>query len=211
MVTDTIRLRNSNLRMIPNPTADLWVGDASVIFWPDEMRQYQVGLKELVEREPQAADHEMLRTITDHWGRMLPVWIKNVDLDMREMVHNAIDDVTDQLSDEKTFSSIDAIHIVEKHIGIVLDKDEDLQKAVNVRNEVGALRGNLMKYYFSTVLPKIMGDRTATPDARNQRMVIWLGLMFRMICWFLLHDFDKQDVNRMDSVLKGSRLPVFIG
>ena len=38
-----------------------------------------------------------------------------------------------------------------------------------------------------------------------------VGLIFRMVCWFSLHDFDKNDVNIMPADMKGSRMPVFIG
>lgn len=42
------------------------------------------------------------------------------------------------------------------------------------------------------------------------RHTIWCALVFRMICWLLLHDFDKKDVQLPKSELLGSRLPVFI-
>lgn len=39
---------------------------------------------------------------------------------------------------------------------------------------------------------------------------IWCTLIFRMICWLMLHDFDKQDVQLSKSELLGSRMPVYI-
>jgi len=39
---------------------------------------------------------------------------------------------------------------------------------------------------------------------------IWCTLVFRMILWFMLHDFNKKDVQNGKSTLLGSRLPVFI-
>ncbi|KAK4188922.1 hypothetical protein QBC35DRAFT_450834 [Podospora australis] len=45
---------------------------------------------------------------------------------------------------------------------------------------------------------------------KDRREIIWCALVFRMICWLLLHDFDKKDVQLSKSELMGSRLPVFI-
>ncbi|KAK5657930.1 hypothetical protein OQA88_2480 [Cercophora sp. LCS_1] len=39
---------------------------------------------------------------------------------------------------------------------------------------------------------------------------IWCVLIFRMLCWLTLHDFDKMDVQIPKSELLGSRLPVYI-
>lgn len=39
---------------------------------------------------------------------------------------------------------------------------------------------------------------------------IWCTLVFRMLCWLLLHDFHKKDVQISKSELFGSRLPVYI-
>lgn len=39
---------------------------------------------------------------------------------------------------------------------------------------------------------------------------IWCALVFRMLCWLLLHDFHKNDVQLSKSELLGSRLPVYI-
>lgn len=39
---------------------------------------------------------------------------------------------------------------------------------------------------------------------------VWCTLNFRMLCWLLLHDFHKKDVQISKSELYGSRLPVYI-
>ncbi|KAF9880528.1 modin [Colletotrichum karsti] len=39
---------------------------------------------------------------------------------------------------------------------------------------------------------------------------IWCTLVFRMICWLMLHDFHKNDVQLPKSELFGSRLPVYV-
>lgn len=53
--------------------------------------------------------------------------------------------------------------------------------------------------------------KTVGPSATEvRRHTIWSALVFRMICWLLLHDFDKKDVQLPKSELLGSRLSVFI-
>ena len=53
--------------------------------------------------------------------------------------------------------------------------------------------------------------RVGTWGSRDeQRNNIWCTLVFRMLVWLLLHDFDKNDVQISKSELMGSRLPVYI-
>ena len=52
--------------------------------------------------------------------------------------------------------------------------------------------------------------RTDTETLSTQANNIWCTLVFRMLCWLLLHDFDKKDVQISKSELLGSRLPVYI-
>lgn len=48
-------------------------------------------------------------------------------------------------------------------------------------------------------------------DAEARRAEeIWCTLVYRMLCWLLLHDFHKKDVQISKSELYGSRLPVYI-
>lgn len=54
------------------------------------------------------------------------------------------------------------------------------------------------------------GFNRLTHPNEIRRDTIWCALVFRMICWLLLHDFDKKDLQIPKSELMGSRLPVFI-
>lgn len=49
-----------------------------------------------------------------------------------------------------------------------------------------------------------LGCSDATPED------IWCTLVFRMICWLMLHDFDQMDVQKPKKELNGSRLRVYI-
>ncbi|KAK3986861.1 Mod-A [Cladorrhinum sp. PSN332] len=54
------------------------------------------------------------------------------------------------------------------------------------------------------------GFNRLTHPNEVRRDTIWCALVFRMICWLLLHDFDKKDLQLAKSELMGSRLSVFI-
>ncbi|KAK4038581.1 hypothetical protein C8A01DRAFT_47844 [Parachaetomium inaequale] len=49
-----------------------------------------------------------------------------------------------------------------------------------------------------------------TSRLESDASAIWCTLVLRMLCWLLLHDFNKKDVQTPKSELLGSRLPVYI-
>jgi hypothetical protein len=49
-----------------------------------------------------------------------------------------------------------------------------------------------------------------TTRLESSASAIWCTLVLRMLCWLLLHDFNKKDVQIPKSELLGSRLPVYI-
>jgi hypothetical protein len=51
-------------------------------------------------------------------------------------------------------------------------------------------------------------DLSARPEA--EASAIWCTLVLRMLCWLLLHDFEKNDVQIPKSELLASRFPVYI-
>ncbi|AEO55753.1 hypothetical protein MYCTH_2299891 [Thermothelomyces thermophilus ATCC 42464] len=54
-------------------------------------------------------------------------------------------------------------------------------------------------------------DGNNIPLMESKAAAIWCTLVLRMLCWLLLHDFDKKDVQEFPkSELLGSRLPVYI-
>ena len=60
--------------------------------------------------------------------------------------------------------------------------------------------------------PRPMMRQPTAMDGEKSVMqhTIWFSLVFRMLCWLLLHDFHKNDVQITKSELLGSRLPVYI-
>jgi hypothetical protein len=177
------------------------------------MKRYQEELADVVAKAKETAPHPLLSTIFDEWVKMRQVWVENIDLDMRERIHDALDATAPYLQDTQNFLSLEVMSVVTSHISVVLAATDELQFTLHTPcADEKEDKGKLMKYYFEKVLPSVASNGgNLTDDAKDKRTVIWLGLMFRMICWFLLHDFDKNDINRMDSALKGSRMPVFIG
>ena len=177
------------------------------------MKQYKVGLAAIMARLEGVEPHPLLNTISDHWTKIQNVWVENIDLDIRERIHDALDATAACFQDAHAFLPIEIMSVVTSHISIVLSATEELQLAIHAPcHDEKDVEGKLMKFYFEKVLPRVAGDGPdSSDDAKDDRSIIWSGLMFRMICWFLLHDFDRNDINRMDSALKGSRMPVFIG
>ncbi|KAL2158786.1 hypothetical protein VTH06DRAFT_3978 [Thermothelomyces fergusii] len=55
------------------------------------------------------------------------------------------------------------------------------------------------------------GDKSSMLPKEADAAAIWCTLVLRMLCWLLLHDFDKRDVQEFPKgELLGSRLPVYI-
>lgn len=52
------------------------------------------------------------------------------------------------------------------------------------------------------------GDHLSSQEVSHDD--VWCTLIFRMICWLMLHDFNKLDVQLNKSELLGSRMPVYI-
>ncbi|KAK0710302.1 hypothetical protein B0T26DRAFT_679596 [Lasiosphaeria miniovina] len=58
--------------------------------------------------------------------------------------------------------------------------------------------------------PRFLGRMLLTDNLDTLATEIWCTLIFRMLCWLLLHDFHRKDVQLPKSELLGSRLPVYI-
>lgn len=62
----------------------------------------------------------------------------------------------------------------------------------------------------STPTPPPGGFIDKTTSLDSDAADIWCTLVLRMLCWLLLHDFHKKDVQIPKSELLGNRLPVYI-
>lgn len=74
----------------------------------------------------------------------------------------------------------------------------------------------LIRLYFDLVRHKVVAEvrKTMSPDREMQVASraedIWCTLVFRSICWLMLHDFHPMDVQIPKSDLYGSEVPEFI-
>ncbi|OAA53443.1 hypothetical protein SPI_09371 [Niveomyces insectorum RCEF 264] len=82
----------------------------------------------------------------------------------------------------------------------------------------------LMQIYFRSLLPRVaeqasvavrQADESENDDendagTRAEATTVWCTLVFRMLCWLLLHDFHEMDVQVPKSELLGSRQVVYI-
>jgi hypothetical protein len=84
--------------------------------------------------------------------------------------------------------------------------DEAVPAAPPIRSEAAAVdsddENDLTLSEESRGIP--IADQTVSHDD------VWCTLVLRMICWLMLHDINKQDVQLSKSELLGSRMPVYI-
>jgi len=212
MLGETFRIQGSNFKMIPNPTSDTWTKSFSAIVL---MNEFQDNLKPLLDEE--ANPSSQLKVILHAWQRLLPVWQDSdskIDIDLREVVHSAIKTCTAYL---QALPLPSVTQVTGTHLITVIHQLADVDSYLG--SQECNKESNFMRHYFNNIRPRVCGYDTepgspkvadASNEKKRERNDIWVTLMFRMCCWFLLHDFDKDDVFSLPSHLKGSRLPVYI-
>ncbi|KAF7936329.1 uncharacterized protein EAE98_002548 [Botrytis deweyae] len=224
MLGKVTRIRGSNFRMIPNPTQDPWLKKAgSKPAWKVSklMTIFQEKLRDIYAKEsdddetsnlhPFAKIIEQWRDIQSlHFGKEIDEY--NLSIEMREKIHDAIDDQTKYLLHE--LRQKDVLQVVVAHLNevtkILINFNSSLNSIVSVQKEEP-----LLNIYFEKIRPAVakcdIYGKELSSSEREQRNIIWVSLMFRMLCWLLLHDWNKDDKCGVPPDLKGSRMPVFIG
>ncbi|KAG0649954.1 hypothetical protein D0Z07_3583 [Hyphodiscus hymeniophilus] len=134
-----------------------------------------------------------------------------LSIESREAVHDAVDKVDMYLLG---LQQAVILSVVVAHLNNVLEvlsnPDSPLNTIVLANKEE-----MLLSHYFYELRPAVIGNLDAkgkplTREEKDVRNTIWISLIFRMLCWLLLHDFDKADVKIVPSDLMGSRMPIFI-
>jgi hypothetical protein len=218
MLGKAFRIRGSNFRMLPNPTTDSW----TKMTFPKAswkmtrlMEVFQDKLTELITSDGLQDDHPVVE-ISNTWSSIAPLLSdkdeNKLPLHVCEAIHDALDQRTYfllQISQEQILSVIVA-HL-SKVMAVLEDQSSPLNNIVLANKEEA-----LLSYYFYYVRPAVIGnlDSAGRPLSRTEketRSTVWISLVFRMLCWLLLHDFDKQDVRVVPTDLKGSRMPIYIG
>lgn len=206
--------------MLPNPTGDSWlkkIGAKASWKITTLMEVFQVRLQELIENEgidPQDKNNR-IAAIAMQWSRISEhdcTDEANLSLEARESIHDAVDETTSYLL---SLSQLEVLSVLVAHITKVVEVLQDPSSPLNtivLANKEEAL----LSHYFYEIRPHVIGNldnkkRPLPKTEKEQRNTIWITLIFRMLCWLLLHDFDKSDVKIVPSDLKGSRMPVYIG
>lgn len=211
MLGQVFRIRGSNFRMLPNPTTDSWLKKIGAkASWKviSIMGVFQQQLARFVATEGLPSDNPISQ-IGTRWTRIAKLDCSdeaNLGLEAREAIHDALDLQTKFLL---SIRQADVLNVLVAHVTKVMEVLADAVSPLNVivlaNKEVA-----FMTYYFQEIRPAVVGS-LGTKQEQEDRNLIWIALVFRMLCWMLLHDFDKADTKIVPSDLKGSRMPVYIG
>jgi hypothetical protein len=233
MLGKVFRIRGSNFRMLPNPTSDPWlkkIGAKASWRITKLMEIFQAKLQKLIKDEgiDSLEKGNKIATIAMQWKHIAELNCTdeaNLSIEVREAIHDAIDETTSYLL---SISQLEILSVLVAHITRVLNVLSDPVSPLNtivLANKEDAL----LSYYFSEIRPLVIRDYSTEihdnttgakkrflstsemKEKEDHRNTIWVTLIFRMLCWLLLHDFDKSDVKIVPSDLKGSRMPVYIG
>ncbi|PBP26880.1 Modin, partial [Diplocarpon rosae] len=207
MLSKVFRIRGSNFRMLPNPTEDSWlkkIGAKASWKITSLMDVFHLKLADFIVREGLQPDHPISK-ISVQWKRISELDCSdevNLSLDIREAIHDALDKQTDFLL---SIRQVNVLNVLVAHITKVMEVLDDPVSPLNIivlANKELAF----MTYYFQDVRLAVVGI-TGRKEEQEERNLIWISLIFRMLCWLLLHDFDKADTKIVPSNLKGSRMP----
>jgi hypothetical protein len=206
--------------MLPNPTIDSWVKKPR----PGGPSHWKIGnlLGVFGKKVKDLSNKTGLTESTTIINRRWDVLVRLHDLDefklalgTREILHDTVDEMTELLLKLK---QSDVLNVLLWHIDVVTAHLEDQKSPINTISFTHMNSAEvLMNYYFNIIRPEIVSwnsdgeSKILSETEKEQRNSIWLALMFRMLCWLMLHDFDSTDTNLVDSDLKGNRMPIYIG
>lgn len=233
MLGKVFRVRRSSLRMLPNPTTDTWSKNprSKKASWK-AMSLMSAFWAELREHKSDTS-HEHIKAVLDAATNIVEMHREDVRLQLppcveesckdsscgheRELILKTREVIHDALERETVFlervGQDDVLNVVAYHIGYVVMQISEERLSLTVTPDKERI---LMEHYFNSVKWFVIGgydDRshcTMTEESKH-RNAIWISLVFRMLCWFLLHDFDEKDVMKVPAYLRGSRMPIYIG
>lgn len=199
--------------MLPNPTRDIW---PSQLPMSQLMASFSNEVKFFLHQKRLSKD-PVLAPIRARAKEFAQTYTYDLSLENREAIHDEFDGASEYMSKmEDLYPGIIA-SVLECHIRTVLesihDSNTDSQLGIHARD------GGLMEHYFDDVLSAMIQEtiyeihqtvREKT-ELEWERSRVWSVMIFRMLCWFMLHDFHPDDVNILPADLKGSNMPVYIG
>ena len=232
MLGKVFRLRGSNFRMLPNPTNDHWLKKTGPKASWKITRLMEVFQEKLLDHKASEGypEHHQISAICRQWKTISLLRSKDeandptlrtkgeadLSIEIREEIHNALVERTKFLLGLNKQAAV--LGVVVAHLTEVMKILENPDSALNTIVQANANKEEpLIAYYFNHIRPLVIGNvdtntnKLFTKEEKEQRNTIWISLIFRMLCWLLLHDFDKADVKIVPSDLKGSRMPIYIG
>jgi len=219
MLATPFRIRQSNFKRLPNPTTDRYNTGFSK---PQELLGFQDrgGIPILMEEfqkkvqslpDPTSATSSK-RLVLDHWTKIQRYWHTDeprFGVELREALHDALEVSTAHLKrqDHKA-----VIRVVSSHLNATISTLDFLESQFDSQfDELDASKEQLFMDHYFTVVRRAVSKSKTSNAINADDSDIWTGLMFRMLCWLLLHDFAAEDIKMVPSDLKGSRMPVYIG
>jgi hypothetical protein len=141
---------------------------------------------------------------------------QSLQLQDLEAIHDSLDDCTSFLQFQK---QEDVLSVLVAHVTHLVDELNNSSSPLLRRNTSPANREEILSQcYFHGCLSSVTGTISSEGETRERtieenglRQLIWVTLIFRMLCWRILHTFPENDVMIVPSNLKGSRMPIYIG
>jgi hypothetical protein len=209
MLGACFRLRNSAFRRLPNPTTDRWAENISPLdlmkLFRYEMEEHCAPVEEGGEPELEQLEHvkDMTLMLSD---ALANTNIERLGIGHREMIHDVLEDCTRHI---QTFPEDIIKEIISAHLQKVMGALDDPGNPLgyNRHDSSKDMKQHWVKFYFGIIRRAVISKTTKKKEWNR----LWVTLMLRMLCWFILHDFDPRDVKIVPSNLRGSRIPVYIG
>jgi hypothetical protein len=206
--------------MLPNPTVDPWVkkprpGRPSHWKISNLLQVFGKRVNDLWNKIDVTESIPIVKRRWDVLARLPDLDEFRLTWTTRELLHDTVDEMTEHLLSLK---QSDVLSVLLWHIERVAAHLKDQKSPINTISFTSMNSAEvLMNYYFDIIRPEVISCKSdgeikmLSDTEQEQRNGIWLALMFRMLCWLMLHDFDSTDINLVDSDLKGSRMPIYIG
>lgn len=212
MLAQVFRIRGSRFRLLPNPTNDRWQsGFGTGFFGSSTFRLMEAFQQELAQLHANYVDE-----ITKTWRYILDLGEGSLsslelieDFEVLEALHDSADAQTEYL---RSVPQAIVLSVLVTHISGVV-KELNMSRSV-LHSGIHELA--LMEFYFSkiriNVIPAtcLVWSLGMLSDTEEQREEIWIRLIYRMLCWLLLHDFDSEDIQIVPSDLIDSDMPIFL-
>lgn len=233
MLGRNLHVRQTSFRMLPNPTIYRWDSEAF------DLQRLLTNFKGHLQlsHTVQSQQIDEIRNRIEAIEREYETAPAGRSYKLLDALHDAIDTVDDYLT--RRLPADDIKDVIRRHIQEVLDKlndgvtFEELNKAKPLEKEAflmdiyfGEIRGSLIHPAPPQYHPQQQQQPSNPQEQQPEQLLIrrattglsiwektdniWCALVFRMLCWLMLHDFHKKDVQIPKSELLGSRLPVYI-